>query len=105
MRTRIRSLLFVALFATVLPAAPVGADDAPAAKTEPEFTREDFGIGRKHTGNDWCNRKVDELLEKTRQCFNTRPDKECDAVQKANSKKMGVYLRSPRCIKQRTPRR
>jgi hypothetical protein len=94
-----RDLCAITLIAATLgtPSVIRAADDA-APKPGWEFTREDFGVGRRHTQNDWCNQKIDALLEETRQCFNTHPAPQCEALQKRNSKKMGTYIKSSRCF-------
>lgn len=101
------SKLLRASVALVLTAGIVACKErAPETKPPPappkpgwEYTSEDFGIGRKHTANAWCNRQIDALLEETRRCFNAYPAPSCQDLQQQNSKKMGGYIRSPRCAK------
>lgn len=83
------------------------AADAPPTPTAPttapkpgwEYTPEDFSVGRKSTANAWCNRQIDKLREEIRTCFNAHAPAECEALQQAGSKKIGSYIRSPRCAK------
>src|SRR6185369_5281443 len=91
-------------FALALLSAPLLAEERPATPPTPskpahQWTPEEFGIGHKHTANARCNRAVDKLLEENLHCYNTRPANECEALLKSNSKKMGVYIKSPRCAK------
>jgi hypothetical protein len=83
--------------ATDAPATPA----APTAAPKPgwEYTPEDFNIGHKTTANARCNREIDKLREEIRSCFNARAPAECEGVRQANMKKIGVYIRSPRCAK------
>ena len=62
-----------------------------------DFTPEDFGIGRKHTKSTTCNREIDQLLEQVRLCYGTRPMAECEALQRANSDKIGRLKNTSRC--------
>ncbi|GEM_PF-3650675 len=95
-----KTICLTLLLLSTLP-AHAEAPAPGAAPTDPKFqySPEDFGVGRRHTGNTWCSRQIDALLEETRTCFNTRPAAECEALQKKNSKKAGNYIKSPRCIK------
>ncbi len=88
------------MLTTLCTAAALGADAPKDGTAAPlQYSEEDFGIGRKHTPNAWCNRQIDKLLEDTRQCVNTHAAGECDTRMKKNSQKMGGYIRSPRCAK------
>jgi hypothetical protein len=100
-----RDLCAITLIAAMLGAPSVtwAAEEAP--KPGWEFTREDFGVGRRHTHNDWCNKKIDALLEETRQCFNAHPAPQCETLQKRNSKKMGAYIKSSRCFQAKRQKR
>lgn len=91
-------------FALVLPALTALPQDRPAAERAPQKPRyqwepEEFGVGRKHTVNARCNRAVDKLLEENLACYNTRPANECEVLLKKNSKRMGTYIKSPRCAR------
>lgn len=95
-----KTVLILALAATPC-IAGAQAPAAGAAPTDPnwQYAPEEFGVGRTHVKNAWCNRQIDRLLDETRQCFNTRPARDCDDLQKKNSKKIGGYIKSPRCMK------
>jgi hypothetical protein len=99
MKTTIVLGAFLALLAVGASAQNTGAPNSAPEKARPQWDPEEFGIGRKHTANARCNRQIDKILEENRNCFNTRPTAECDALMKKNSKKMGSYIRSPRCAK------
>jgi hypothetical protein len=93
---------FIALsFVMLLPVGATPAQDRPAetAPKPPQWAPDEFGVGRKHTPNARCNRAIDKLLEENRNCYNTQPAGECEALLKKNSKKMGTYIKSPRCAK------
>lgn len=62
-----------------------------------DFSREDFGIGRKHTKSASCNREIDQLLENLRLCYASRPIAECEILQRGNSDKIGRLKNSSRC--------
>ena len=64
-----------------------------------EYTPEDFGVGHKSTANAWCNRQIDKLRTDILNCFNAHAPAECEKMQQANLKKIGGYIRSPRCAK------
>ncbi|HKQ30213.1 MAG TPA: hypothetical protein VJS66_02910 [Burkholderiales bacterium] len=76
-----------------------GATPSAPGKPKHQWDPEEFGIGRKHTANTRCNRAIDKLIEENRQCYNTRPAADCETLLKKNSKKMGTYIKSPRCAK------
>jgi hypothetical protein len=100
MQTKATTLAAAILLLIALPAHSE-APQKGAAPSDPnfKFTPEDFGVGRKHVANAWCNRQIDRLLDETRTCFNTQPAKQCEGMQKRNSKKIGGYIKSPRCGK------
>jgi hypothetical protein len=99
MRTRIALALALAVLAPpVLPQERPAAEPAPP-KSRPQWEPEEFGIGRKHTANARCNRAIDKLIAENLACYNARPAGECETLLKQNSKKMGVYIKSPRCAK------
>jgi len=62
-----------------------------------DFSPEDFGIGRKHTKSNTCNREIDQLLEEVRVCHGTRPGPACDVLQRSNSDKIGRLKNTSRC--------
>lgn len=62
-----------------------------------DFSPEDFGIGRKHTKSNTCNREIDQLLEQARVCYGSRPTSECEVLQRGNSDKIGRIKNSSRC--------
>lgn len=77
------------------------APAVPTAAPKPgwEYSPEDFSIGHKTTANARCNREIDKLREEIRDCFNARAPAECEGIRQTNTKKIGVYIRSPRCAK------
>ena len=62
-----------------------------------DFSREEFGIGRKHTKNTSCNREIDQLLDQIRICINTRTTEECTALQDGNNGRIGQLKNQLRC--------
>jgi hypothetical protein len=86
------------LLATTIHAEPP-AQGAPPTDPNFKFSKEDFGVGRKHTPNAWCNKQIDKLLDEVRDCFNSNPATECEALKAKNTKKMGGYIKNPRCQK------
>jgi len=98
MKTKTTIVVAAVLLAVAAPALTQASGSAP---TDPAFqyTPGDFGVGRKHTANAWCNREIDKLLDETRRCFNAHPASECDALQKKNSKKVGGYIKSSHCAR------
>lgn len=62
-----------------------------------DYTPEDFGIGRKHTKSNTCNREIDQLLEQLRLCYGSRPITECEVLQRGNSDKIGRLKNTSRC--------
>jgi len=98
MRPRIVLGLTLVLFAMPVPAQNGAAPSTPA-KPKYQWDPEEFGVGRKHTANVRCNRAIDKLLDENRQCYNSRPAADCETLLKKNSKKMGAYIKSPRCAK------
>lgn len=62
-----------------------------------DFSREDFGIGRKHTKSTSCNREIDQLLENLRLCYGSRPAAECEILQRGNSDKIARLKNTSRC--------
>ena len=102
MENLLRGGVAIAL-ATVMVACEKKTAPAPPPPAPPkpgwEYTREDFGIGNKHTPNADCNRQIDLLLDEIRNCFNTHLAPECEALQRKNSEKIGQLRRSRRCAK------
>ena len=72
---------------------------APSAKTahRSDFAPEEFGIGRSHTRNARCNREIDRMLNEIRNCYNTGPEADCDALQRTNSDRIGRLTIARRC--------
>lgn len=62
-----------------------------------DFSPEEFGVGRKHTPDVACNREIDQMLERVRQCYNTRPTAECDLLRSADSGRIARLKNSTRC--------
>ena len=62
-----------------------------------DFTPVEFGIGRLHTANGTCNREIDQLLDATRLCFNSRPETECNRLQEANAQSIARIKGTARC--------
>ncbi|HJX19240.1 MAG TPA: hypothetical protein VJ437_13750 [Acidiferrobacterales bacterium] len=94
--------LFLWLF--VVAALIVGGCKQKPPPSEPsrtpprtDYTPEDFGIGRKHTKNNTCNREIDQLLEQVRLCYGSRPITECEVLQRGNSDKIGRLKNTSRC--------
>src|SRR5687767_9920467 len=97
MRTRIAFGIALAFLAT--PATSRDKPELGPSKPPIQWAPEEFGVGRKHTVNARCNRAIDKLLEENLACYNSRPAAECETLLKSNSKKMGTYIKSPRCAK------
>ena len=64
-----------------------------------DFSREEFGIGRKHTKNAGCNREIDQLLDQIRICINTRTTEECASLQDGNNGRIGQLKNQLRCAR------
>ena len=73
------------------------ADEPSRTPPRTDFTPEDFGIGRKHTKSNTCNREIDQLLEQVRLCYGARPTSECEVLQRDNSDKIGRLKNTSRC--------
>ena len=90
--------LFVALTLIVGGCKPKPPEQEPS-RTPPrtDYSPEDFGIGRKHTKSNTCNREIDQLLEEIRLCYGSRPVPECEKFQRSNSDKIGKLKNTSRC--------
>jgi hypothetical protein len=64
-----------------------------------DFSREEFGIGRKHTKNTACNQEIDRLLDQIRVCLNTRGQDACTAMQDDNNTRIGKLKNQLRCAR------
>ena len=74
-------------------------DEPPEVKTQhrTDFTPEEFGIGRPHTGSARCNREIDQLLEQIRQCVNNNPGADCGTLQQTNNNRIARLENSLPC--------
>jgi len=95
----------VALFSAL---ALVGAckktpppDDGKAHTVQrTDYAPEEFGIGRRHTPDQGCNRDIDQLLNEIRLCYQKHGvGKSCDAVQQRNSQKITKLKNTVRCAR------
>jgi hypothetical protein len=87
-------------------AAPAGCkqkapDDTPARTVQrTEYAPEEFGIGRRHTGDAGCNREIDRLLDEVRLCYkNSGSAAQCESIQQQNSDKIKRLKNSVRCAR------
>lgn len=97
-----RNLRFLALAVlAVLPACKQKPPEDVVLHTvqRQDFSPEEFGIGRKHTPDRACNVDIDQLLDETRRCFNSRPSSACERLQEANAAKIGRLKNSERCAR------
>jgi hypothetical protein len=103
MRKLLRTGVAIALAIGVVACKEKSTPTQPPPPTPPkpgwEYTPEDFSIGHKHAPNADCNRQIDRLLDEIRNCFNTHPAPECEAIQGKNSEKIGQFIRSRHCAK------
>lgn len=91
-------LLFIVVTLSVGGCKQKPPSDEPS-RTPPrtDYSPEEFGIGRKHTKSNTCNREIDQLLEQVRHCYGSRPITECEALQRGNSDKIGRLKNTSRC--------
>lgn len=65
-----------------------------------DYTKEEFGIGRRHTPDRKCNKEIDYLLNKIRLCYqNNGISNTCDNVQKKSNNRIGKLKNSVRCAR------
>jgi len=72
-------------------------DEPSRTPPRTDYSREEFGIGRKHTKSNSCNHEIDQLLEQVRLCYGSRPTSECEVLQRGNSDKIGRLKNTTRC--------